>query len=205
MNNLIQKEVQALNYIRNKIVNDGKSPSVRDLGDFLGYKSPRSSAMLVKGLIAKGWLRREGRNLKIIKKMIEKKNNARTIEIPLVGSVTCGSPVMAEENIETYISISESIVSKNNKYFLLKADGDSMNKSGINDKDLLLIKQQSVAENGQRIVALINDETTVKEFYKEDGFIVLKPNSTNPKHQPIIVSGEFSIQGVVVEVLPNIN
>ncbi len=204
-NNLVEKEIQALNFIRNKIVSDGKSPSVRELGDFIGYKSPRSSAILVKSLIKKGWVIREGRNLKIIKKMVERKNNARTIEVPLIGSVTCGSPVVAEENIETYISISESIISKNYKYFLLKANGDSMNKSGIEDQDLMLVKQQSVAENGQRIVALINDETTVKEFYKEDCFIILKPNSTNPKHQPIIVSGEFSIQGVVVEVLPKIN
>lgn len=202
---LVENEIKALNFIRNKIVYEGKSPSVRDLMTYFGYKSPRSPSLLITSLIDKGWLKREGRSLKIIRKIEEDNHNARTVEIPLVGAVTCGSPVIAEENIEAYIPISESIAKKGSKYFLLKASGDSMNKTGINDGDLLLVKQQSTADNGQRVVALINDETTVKEFYKENGFVVLKPNSTNKEHKPIIVSDNFSIQGVVEQVLPNIN
>ena len=205
MNNLIENEIKALNFIRNKIVHEGKSPSVRDLMKHLGYKSPRSPSLLMESLIDKGWLKRDGRNLKIIRKIEENGSNARTVEVPLVGSVTCGSPVVAEENVEAYVSISESIAKKGNKYFLLKASGDSMNKAGIEDGNLLLVKQQDTAENGQKVVALINDETTVKEFYKENGFVVLKPNSTNSKHKPIIVLDNFSIQGVVEQILPKIN
>jgi len=203
--NLIENEIKALNFIRNKIVHEGKSPSIRDLGAYLGYKSPRSPSLLIDSLEKKGWLVREGRRLRIIKKIKNQKDNVRTIDVPLVGSVTCGPLVVAEENIETYIPISESIAKKGNKYFLLKAKGDSMNKVGIEDGNLLLVRQQNTAENGERVVALVNDETTVKEFYKENGFVVLKPKSTNPKHQPIIVTDNFSIQGVVKEVLPKIN
>ncbi len=205
MNNLVENEIKALNFIRNKIVHEGKSPSVRDLMAYFGYKSPRSSSLIISSLVDKGWLKREGRNLKIIRKIEENGSNARTVEVPLVGSVTCGAPVVAEENIEAYVSVSESIAKKGSKYFLLKASGDSMNKVGIEDGNLLLVKQQDTAENGQKVVALINDETTVKEFYKENGFVVLKPNSTNPEHKPIIVLDNFSIQGVVEQILPKIN
>lgn len=91
-----------------------------------------------------------------------------------------------------------------NTYFLLRAIGTSMNKAGINDGDLLLVKQQPAAENGDKVVALINNDATVKRFYldHEKGIVILKPDSTYKKHQPIILSDDFIVQGVVVAVLP---
>nr|WP_291869587.1 transcriptional repressor LexA [Maribacter sp.] len=124
-----------------------------------------------------------------------------TVEIPLVGSVSCGLPIFAEENIEAQIPVSTKLIRKSNNYFLLRAFGDSMNKKGINGGDLLLIKQQQVAENKDLVLALVDDDATVKEFIDNGDTIVLKPHSTNPKHQPIILTNDFRIQGIVEKVI----
>lgn len=126
----------------------------------------------------------------------------QTVKVPLLGSVPCGTPIFAQENIEAYIPVSTQFIKPSNKYFILKASGDSMNKAGINDGDLVLIKQQQVAQNGDRIVALIDDEATIKEFHKKHNMIILKPKSNNLKHQPIILTENFRIQGVVETVIP---
>ena len=203
---LKEKEIEAFRYIRNAIVHGGFSPSVRDLRDELSYKSPRSALLLLNSLIERGWIQRNSQgDLQVRKDLEEQEDHARTVELPLVGAVSCGSPILAEENVEAYIPVSRSIVSSGNQYFLLRAMGDSMNKAGIQDGDILLVKQQNDASNGEKVVALIDDEATVKEFSKDNGFVVLKPRSSNKKHKPIIVSNNFSIQGVVVATLPDLS
>lgn len=126
----------------------------------------------------------------------------KTVMIPVVGDVTCGTPILAIENIETEIPVSVDLVKGSNKYFLLRAIGNSMNLTGINDGDLVLVRQQSTAENGDRVVALINDEATIKEFHRSDQAVILKPRSTESKHKPIILTQEFKIQGVVIATIP---
>ncbi|WP_405291623.1 transcriptional repressor LexA [Algibacter sp. Ld11] len=128
-------------------------------------------------------------------------SDSDTVEIPLIGSVACGLPIYAEENIEAKISISKKLVKNVSDYFLLRASGDSMNKKGITSGDLLLIKQQQTANHGDLVVALIDDDATVKEFINNGDTIVLKPHSTNPKHQPIILTTDFRIQGIVEKVI----
>lgn len=128
-------------------------------------------------------------------------SDSDTVEIPLIGSVACGLPIYAEENIEAKISISKKLVKNVSDYFLLRASGDSMNKKGITSGDLLLIKQQQTANHGDLVVALIDDDATVKEFINNGNTIVLKPHSTNPKHQPIILTTDFRIQGIVEKVI----
>jgi len=118
------------------------------------------------------------------------------IKIPIVGTIACGSPIFAEENIEDYLEISKDLLKKNEMYFILVASGDSMNKSDINDGDLILINQQSTANDGDIVVALINDEATLKILKKKENLILLQPNSTNKKHKPIIASNQLRIQGV---------
>ena len=106
-------------------------------------------------------------------------------------------PIFAEENIETEIPVSTRIVSPSKKYFFLRADGDSMNEKGIEDGDLVLIEQTNIAESGKVVVALINDEATLKEFQTREGNVFLIPHSTNPRHKPIILDDTydaFSIQ-----------
>ena len=124
-----------------------------------------------------------------------------TVNVPLLGMIACGIPIFAEENIEALIPVSVKLAKPGNKYFLLQASGNSMDKKGINDGDLVLIKQQSTAENGQDVVALIDNEATIKEFTSYGDKIILKPKSTNSSHQPIILTSDFQIQGIVVTVI----
>jgi len=126
----------------------------------------------------------------------------KTVKIPVLGNVSCGLPFLAEENIETYIPVSDRFMKTSYHYFILRASGDSMDDAGINDGDLVLIRQQQTAYNGDRVVALIDNEATIKEFYHKGNMIVLKPRSKNSKHQPIILTEDFRIQGVVESVIP---
>lgn len=115
----------------------------------------------------------------------------------------CGLPILAEENIEGMIPVSVDLARPGSKYFFLRASGDSMNEAGINDGDFVLVRQQTFAEDGDSIVALIDDEATIKEFRRTKDAVVLKPRSSNKKHQPILLTSNFQIQGVVVTAIPN--
>lgn len=202
--NLSDKELEALKIIRNSLVHQGRIPSVRELMIGLGYKSPRSSAVLLKSLEEKEILRKKSDgSYQIVDFEIPEDfgSRAQTVKIPLIGSVACGIPIFADENIEAEVSISIEMIKSGYKYFLLKAEGDSMNEAGINNGDLLLIRQQPDANNGDRVLALIDDEATVKEYNKNGGMVILKPKSTNKIHQPIILTSDFRIQGIVEEVI----
>ena len=200
---ITEKQLEALRFLRNAIVHDGRSPSVRDLAHALGYKSPRTAFLILNHLIEGGWLKRnQDGELQLRKNLPEAEDHARTVEVPLVGSVACGVPLLAEENIEALIPVSTALAKPGGKYFLLRATGDSMDRAGIDDGDLLLVRQQPTAENGDRVVALIDDAATVKELHREKDVVVLKPKSKNKDHKPIVLTEDFIIQGVVKSVLP---
>jgi SOS regulatory protein LexA len=130
--------------------------------------------------------------------------NNRTVDVPVVGKIACGAPVLAEENIEQVLPVSTSLAAGSYNYFILKAKGDSMNLAGINDGDYVLIRQQTFARPGDIVVALINEEATLKEYVPQGNVVVLKPHSSNTEHKPIILSRDLIIQGVVVTALPKI-
>lgn len=123
------------------------------------------------------------------------------LSIPLVGSAPCGSPLLGEENIEEYILVEKSKIKPGFKYFVLRAEGDSMNMAGINDGDLVLCRQQLKADTGDRVVALLGDNVTIKMYDKRDGLRILMPKSTNKSHMPITPEEGDSVQAVVQEVL----
>jgi repressor LexA len=125
-----------------------------------------------------------------------------TVKIPLLGSVACGLPRLAEQVAEAMIQISTRIARPGHHYFLLRAIGTSMNKSGIQPDDLVLVRRQSVANEGEKVVALVDGEATIKHFHRQAGVIVLKPNSTDSTYRPIVLSEEFIVQGVVITILP---
>jgi repressor LexA len=201
---LSQKESDAILHIRNWIVHKGRTPSVRELMSALGYKSPHSVTLLIRSLIGKGILKkRPNGDLQLVKDPQESSAHARTVNVPLVGTIACGTPIFAQENIEAMIPVSVSLASSGYKYFLLRAEGDSMDKAGINDGDLVLVRQQQNAENGDKVVALIDDKATVKEFHRGEDVVVLKPRSSNKKHKLIILTDNFQIQGVVLTSIPN--
>ncbi len=138
----------------------------------------------------------------MLKDISNSDDSVQTVSVPLVGTVTCGAPILAQENIEAMIPVSTALAKPGSKYFMLRAKGDSMNEAGINDRDLILVRQQDTAENGQAVVALIDDEATVKEFNRNGSFVTLRPRSSNKEHQPIIVTEELRVQGIVIATIP---
>lgn len=200
---LTSRENNALKVIRGWFLKYGRGISVRELTREMGFGSTRTAALLLNGLISKGILeRRPDGGLRIVRDPVESKMNARVVDVPLVGTVACGAPIFAEENIETHIPVSLSLAKPGYRYFLLRATGDSMNEAGINDGDLVLIRQQSTADSGQRVVALIDDEATLKEIKFVNDAVILMPRSKNKAHKPIVLNRDFLVQGVVVAILP---
>ena len=198
------KELEAIREIRNSIMHIGRIPSMRELMSSLGYRSPRSASLIVNKLIKKGVLRRKDNgSLQFVKSLGDDTTRAQTVDVPLVGVVACGAPILAEENIQAKISVSTKLARPPYRYFLLKAKGDSMNQKGIADGDFVLVRQQEVAKNGDTVVALIDSEATVKEFYEAGETVILKPRSKNKQHQPIVLTRDFQIQGVVVATIPD--
>jgi len=200
--NLSEQEIEALRQIRNGIMRFGKSPSIRVLMKSLGYSSPRSISYLLEKLSHKNIIKRtDDKGIQIIADFEGDESRVNTVDVPIVGEVACGMPMLAEQNIVDSIPISSKIAKPPYKYFLLKAKGDSMNKKGINSGDLVLIRQQQAAKSGDIVVALIDDEATIKEYRELDKVVALVPHSTNSKHKPIVLSNDFKIQGKVITVL----
>jgi repressor LexA len=200
------KETEALRFIRNSLIQGSKSPSVREIQRHLGYGSPRSAALIVEKLIKTHRIERkaDGR-LRLLEELQESDSHARTVQIPLVGPVACGTRLLANENVEAMIPVSTVLAKPGHSYFLLRAKGDSMNAAGINDGDLVLVRQQETADTGRVVVALIDDEATVKEFHRTPTTIVLKPRSYSNHYHPIILTKEFQIQGVVLTTISGLD
>ena len=202
---LTQQELDAIRHIRNALMHHGRSPSVRELQALLGYRSPRSASDVLERLRERGIVRRRADGkLQLIRDPEEDRQHARTVDVPLVGSAPCGAPLLAVENVETMIPVSVRLAKAPHRYFLLRAMGDSMDAAGINDGDLVLVRQQTTAEAGQRVVALIDDEATIKLFSRGKEVVILRPKSTNPVHKPVLLTKDFQVQGVVVGTIPKI-
>ena len=202
---LSDKEKEAIREIRNSLMHRGKMPSVREMMTSLGYRSPRSASILIEKLVNKRILRQKPNgSCQLISNLYDDTMRAQTVDVPLIGTVACGTPALAEENIEGMIPVSTKLARPPHRYFLLKAEGDSINEKGINDGDLVLVRQQLTAHNGNMVVALIDDEATIKEFHRSGDKIILKPRSTNKQHKPIVLTKDFQVQGVVVTAIPKL-
>jgi repressor LexA len=196
-------ERKALTVIRNRIAHVGAAPSVRELAAALGFSSPRSSADVIDRLIELGFLKRkEDRSLQLLRMPKEEIDRESTVEIPLVGSAPCGALLLAEENVQCMIPVSTRLARPRQRYFLLRAVGDSMTEAGIGDGSLVLVRQQPSAEIGDVVVALVDDEATIKELRRSADTVVLMPRSRNKAHKPIVLHRDFRVQGVVVATLP---
>ena len=202
---LTHKQLRLLSELRAFAVREGKPPTVREIQDIMGFKSPRSVGQMLEALERAGYIRRsEGaRNISILRNPpTPTPDFGRTIQVPVVGTAPAGAPLLAEQNITDYISISSRIARPPHSYFILRVVGDSMNKAGINDRDMVLVRQQPVAEDGQTVVALIDDKATIKRIRFFQNHIVLEPVSKNAKNRPIILEEDFQVQGVVIATLP---
>ena len=192
------KQSEILEYIKKEILNKGYPPSVREICEAVQLKSTSSVHSHLETLEKNGYIRRDPTKPRSIEITDDMFNLTRreVVNVPILGRVAAGQPILATENIENYFPIPTEFV-PNQEVFMLCVKGDSMINAGIFDGDKILVRKQPDASNGDMIVALLDDSATVKTYYKENGHCRLQPE--NDTMEPIIVD-EVSILGVVFGV-----
>ena len=194
-----KKQEEILNYMKNTILNRGFPPTVREIGEAVKLKSSSSVHAHLDTLEKNGYIRRDPTKPRAIEILDENFNMTRreVVNVPVVGRVAAGEPILAVENIESYFPIPAEFM-PNDQSFMLKVKGESMINAGILDGDQVLVRQTNSASNGDMVVALIDGGATVKTYYREDGHIRLQPE--NDTMDPIIVEGDVRILGKVFGV-----
>ncbi|MBD8068209.1 transcriptional repressor LexA [Bacillus sp. PS06] len=202
MTKLSKRQQDILNYIKNEVKDKGYPPSVREIGEAVGLASSSTVHGHLSRLESKGLIRRDPTKPRAIEILdVDSaphvlKNNV--VNVPIIGKVTAGLPITAVENIEEYFPLPDKYVSPDDNVFMLEIMGDSMIEAGILDGDLVIVKQQPSANNGDIVVAMTeDDEATVKRFFKEQDHIRLQPE--NSMLEPIILRN-VSILGKVIGV-----
>ncbi|MCD8035793.1 MAG: transcriptional repressor LexA [Clostridiales bacterium] len=186
--------------MKDSVKERGYPPSVREICDAVGLKSTSTVHGHLERLEKKGYIRRDPLKPRAIEIFVDDsmnstlQNKREMMDIPVVGTVTAGSPILAVENIEDTFTIPMDYA-PNGDVFMLRVKGDSMINAGIFNRDLIMVRQQSTAEDGDIVVALIEDFATVKTFYRENDYIRLQPE--NPTMSPILVK-DVTIIGKVV-------
>ncbi len=190
------KQSQLLQFIKSEILNHGYPPSVRDICDAVNLKSTSSVHAHLESLEKNGYIRRDPAKPRAIEIIDDNFNLVRreVVNVPLIGNVAAGGPLLAVENVTNYFPIPAELL-PNDDIFMLNVKGDSMVNMGIFDGDQIIVRKQATARNGEVVVALVDDSATVKRFYKEDGYIRLQPE--NDYMEPIIVN-DCTILGKVI-------
>jgi repressor LexA len=194
------REEQTYEYIRDFIREKGYAPSVRDICKDLNIPSTSTAHSYIKKLRSLGYIDKNdsiSRSLTLLKQ-----EAVPVVEVPVIGNVAAGTPILAVENIVEHFPVPESYL-KSGITFMLKVKGDSMIDAGIYNGDMILVKKQEVAYDGDIVVALIDNETTVKTFYREKDRIRLQPQ--NPAYDPIFVYKDIKILGKVFGVFRFLN
>ena len=198
---ITDKQREILEYIKNEILNRGFPPSVREICEAVKLKSTSSVHAHLETLEKNGYIRRDPTKPRTIEILDDNFNLLRRemVNVPVVGVVTAGQPILAVENIESYFPVPAEMM-PNKQCFILHVKGESMVNAGILDGDQVLVQQQPDAENGEIVVALLGEDATVKRFYKEDVYYRLQPE--NDTMDPIIVNQDedFQILGKVFGV-----
>lgn len=197
------KQREILEYIKQEILNKGYPPAVREICEAVHLKSTSSVHSHLETLEKNGYIRRDPAKPRAIEIIDDNFNLTRreVVNVPIIGQVAAGQPLLAVENIENYFPIPTEFM-PNAETFMLKVKGDSMINAGIFNGDKILVQKQSDAQNGDIVVALVDDSATVKTFYKEDGHFRLQPE--NDTMDPIIVN-ECSILGKVFGIMRFLN
>ncbi|NLM51908.1 MAG: transcriptional repressor LexA [Firmicutes bacterium] len=204
MDDLTPRQRQILEYIRREVKLKNYPPSVREIGEAVGLSSSSTVHAHLAKLEEKGFIRRDPSKPRAIELLQEEPETffvPEVIQVPIVGQVTAGQPILAEENIEDYFPLPKMMVHGDN-VFMLQVRGDSMINAGILDGDYVIVRQQYQANNGEIVVAMLDGEATVKRFYKAEDHVVLKPE--NDLYEPIR-SPEVRIIGKVIGVFRSIN
>lgn len=202
-NTLTARQREILDLIRTTVAQRGYPPSVREIGDSVGLSSPSTVHSHLTTLANGGFIRRDPSKPRAIE--VIKDDGAMAIsraavrDVPLVGSIAAGSPILAEEDIEEIYPLPTELVGTE-PVFMLTIRGDSMMNAGIFDRDYVVVQKQSTARNGQIVAALVNgEEATVKRFEKTDMGVVL--HAENESYEPMMFTDGVAILGIVVAVL----
>ncbi len=197
---LTTTQEKVLNFLKNFLREKGFPPTLREIASHFGLKGPKAPQKTLAILERKGYLRRVPGGSRAIEILGVPSPRGQILSVPIVGRVTAGEPILAIENIEGYINFDRGLVSSED-VFLLRVHGDSMIDAHIQDGDFALVRPQQSAENGEIVVALIEDEATIKRIFKKRDLIRLEP--ANPEMEPIVVKkGEkrVTIVGKVIGI-----
>ena len=197
---------QVLNALHRLVVKHGHPPTVEELRLALKLGSTRTAFRYLQDLESEGHIQRWGgaRGMRITRRPSV---GLEMISVPIVGEAPAGPLMVAEENREGGVSISKSAVRPQGaRVFLLRVRGDSMNRAAVRGKtiestDLVLVRQQTHATDGEIVVALIDGQATIKRLKMGSDYVVLRPDSSNREHRPFVVTDDFQVQGVVIDVL----
>lgn len=200
MTKISKRQQDILDFIKQQVNDKGYPPSVREIGEAVGLASSSTVHGHLARLEKKGYIRRDPTKPRAIEILTNEDANIfpkrETVNVPIIGKVTAGIPITAIENIEDYIPLPERLVPSDGNLFILLIEGESMIEAGIFDGDLVIVRQQHTANNGEIIVAMTEDnEATVKRFFKEKDFVRLQPE--NSSMDPIIVRN-VTILGKVI-------
>lgn len=197
--NITEKQSEILEYIKQQILERGFPPAVREICEAVHLKSTSSVHSHLETLEKNGYIRRDPTKPRAIEILDDSFNLTRRemAQVPIIGRVAAGEPLLAEQNIEDYFPIPVEKL-PNAQTFLLRVRGDSMVNAGIFDRDYILVEQRNTAENGEIVVALVEDGATVKRFFKEDGHYRLQPE--NDTMEPIILE-EVTVLGKMIGLL----
>lgn len=195
-----------LDFIERETSSTGVPPSIRQIGAALGISSTNGVRLHLQALQKKGYIRRSQRTSRGIVSLDRLSNAASpsrsaTVDIPILGRVAAGTPIMAAENHEGSLTLDASLI-KNQESFALKVNGDSMINAGILDGDIVVVRLQQAADNGDIVVALVDEEVTVKRFYREKETIRLQPE--NSAMAPIYSTGVEICGKVIALVRPHV-
>lgn len=200
MEDLTKRQKSILSFIQNEIQGKGYPPSVREIGEAVGLKSPASVHSHLKTLEEYNYIRRDPSKPRAIEVLFNKDGSENVkkemIHIPLVGKVTAGAPILAEENVEDFFPIPVDYLSSSAKdLFMLEVSGESMIEAGIHDGDLVIAQKQNYANDKDIVIALVDDGATVKRFFKEKDKIRLQPENTTM--EPIMVDDVYILGRVI--------
>ncbi|MGL4850458.1 MAG: transcriptional repressor LexA [Clostridium sp.] len=185
MVNLKEKQSQIYEFLKTYTENKGYPPSVREICEAVGLKSTSTVHGHLKRLEKKGLIKRDPTKPRALEILEFSSEKPEMISIPIIGNITAGLPILASENIEDTFILPLNFVKHDNDLFILKVKGNSMINAGIHDGDLAIIEKKSIASNGDIVVALIDEEATIKRFFMESDHIRLQPE--NDTMNPILV------------------
>ena len=197
-----KRQLEVLSFITEYLDDHAYPPTIRELADHFGISvkgaQDHVTALKKKGLLKQG--DKKSRTMELVKTRYEDRD---FLEIPVLGTVAAGRPILAEENKDGYIKLPRSMVRKNREYYALRVKGDSMTGAGIMEGDLAIIEHQNIVQNGEIAVVMLDDSVTLKTYYQESDQIRLQPE--NPVYEPIISREDVRILGRLAHILRSYN